>query len=54
MKRLLNSLAFLCASFAPINAQKLQPNNVDAILKAMTLEEKATLVVGTSRQGIHN
>lgn len=51
MKRLLYSLAFLCASFASINAQKLQPNNVDAILKAMTLEEKATLVVGTSRQG---
>lgn len=34
------------------NAQlKLQPDNVDEILKAMTLEEKATLVVGTSRQG---
>ncbi len=34
------------------NAQlKLQPNNVDEIVKAMTLEEKATLVVGTSRQG---
>lgn len=30
---------------------KLSPNNVDAIVKAMTLEEKATLVVGTSRQG---
>lgn len=34
------------------NAQlRLQPDNVDAILKAMTLEEKAILVVGTSRQG---
>lgn len=51
MKKLLYSFAFLCASFTPVNAQKLQSNNVDAILKAMTLEEKATLVVGTSRQG---
>lgn len=30
---------------------KLQRDNVDEILKSMTLEEKATLVVGTSRQG---
>lgn len=30
---------------------RLAPDNVDEILKAMTLEEKATLVVGTSRQG---
>lgn len=34
------------------NAQlMLKPNNIDAIVKAMTLEEKANLVVGTSRQG---
>ncbi len=30
---------------------KLQRDNVDEILKSMTLEEKAILVVGTSRQG---
>lgn len=42
----------LLVGFTSANAQlKLQPNNVDEILKAMTLEEKATIVVGTSRQG---
>lgn len=30
---------------------KLQKNNVDEVVKAMTLEEKAFVVVGTSRQG---
>lgn len=33
------------------DAQRLQNDNVDEILKAMTLEEKAIIVVGTSRQG---
>lgn len=43
--------SMLMMGAACVNAQTLQENNVDAILKAMTLEEKATIVVGTSRQG---
>lgn len=42
----------ILSSAISANAQmRLQADNVDAILKAMTLEEKAILVVGTSRQG---
>ncbi|MCQ2239174.1 MAG: glycoside hydrolase family 3 C-terminal domain-containing protein [Bacteroidaceae bacterium] len=40
-------MAFACT----LHAQKLTPNNVDEVLKAMTLQEKATLCVGFSRQG---
>lgn len=51
MKKWLFSAAMLMVCANGINAQKLQEDNIDAILKAMTLEEKATIVVGTSRQG---
>ena len=51
MKKWFLIASAIVAGTTLMNAQKLQENNVDAILKAMTLEEKATIVVGTSRQG---
>ena len=42
-KTILTICAILVGSMGTMNAQKLQTNNVDEILKAMTLEEKATI-----------
>ena len=48
---ILMACAILMGSASTLTAQvKLQPDNVDDVLKAMTLEEKAMLVVGGNRQ----
>ena len=51
MKKLVLCTVLVSCAMVSSAQVKLQRDNVDEILKSMTLEEKATLVVGTSRQG---
>jgi len=50
-KTIVTACAILLGSIGTMTAQvRLQANNVDEVLKVMTLEEKAMLVVGGNRQ----
>lgn len=47
MKRIFIGLAAALTLSTPIDAQKLKPNNIDKVIKAMTIEEKVDLIVGS-------
>lgn len=47
MKRIFIGLAAALTLSTPTDAQKLKPNNIDKVIKAMTIEEKVDLIVGS-------
>ena len=54
MKKVLMTLALAAATFVAFAQPKLTKDNIDDVLKAMTLEEKATLLVGGARAAMVN
>ena len=49
MKRIFVIAAGLCAAISAFAQPQLKSDNIDEVMKAMTLEEKVTLLVGGSR-----
>ena len=54
MKKILLTLAALAMAFVAVAQPKLREDNIDEVLKAMTLQEKATLLVGGARAAMVN
>ena len=54
MKRFLITLAALGMAFTAVAQPQLREDNIDEVLKAMTLQEKATLLVGGARAAMVN
>jgi len=54
MKKILLTLAALGMAFVAVAQPQLREDNIDEVLKAMTLQEKATLLVGGARAAMVN